>query len=287
MKNLIYLFQFFFIKILFSLIKILPFNIAKKITSFIFKIIGKLTNANKTAVINCKFVFPHLDEITIKKIVNKSWENIGITICEVIKLNKLFQNNQIVLKGLTNIENLKKSNQQAIFISIHQSNWEVLVPSIDRLNVKIGAVYRHINNIFLYKMILNIRKNNLTSKKNFFTPKGRQSAKDLLEALNVGFSILLLIDQKDSAGENVLFFNKKVKTQMGFLKIARKFNIPIIPIKNTRLNNGKIELNFLDPIFHNNAKISDNLMMENIHKTIEGWIIANPKQWFWQHKRFN
>ena len=108
MKNLIYLFQFFFIKILFSLIKILPFNIAKKITSFIFKIIGKLTNANKTAVINCKFVFPHLDEITIKKIVNESWENIGITICEVIKLNKLFQNNQIVLKGLTNIENLKK-----------------------------------------------------------------------------------------------------------------------------------------------------------------------------------
>ena len=68
-------------------------------------------------------------------------------------------------------------------------------------------------------------------------------------------TILLLIDQKDSAGENVLFFNKEVKTQIGFLKIARKFNLPIIPIKNTRLDNGKIELNFLDPIFHNDEKI--------------------------------
>jgi len=127
----------------------------------------------------------------------------------------------------------------------------------------------------------------LVSKNNFFTPKGRKSAKDLLEALDIGFSILILIDQKDSAGENVLFFNKKVKTQMGFLKIARKFKVPIVPIKNTRLNDGKIELCFLDPIYHNNKNISDNLMMEKIHKIIEGWIKANPKQWFWQHKRFN
>ncbi len=287
MKKLLYLFQFFLITILFLLIKILPLKIAKKLTSSILRILGKLTSANKTAVINCNFVFPQLDKITIKKIVNESWENIGITICEVIKLNRLFKKNQIVLKGLKNIEYLKKNNQQAIFIGIHQSNWEVLVPSIDRLNVKIGAVYRHINNIFLDKMIFNIRKKNLTSKKNFYTPKGRQSAKDLLEALNIGFSILLLIDQKDSAGENIVFFNKKVKTQLGFLKIARKFNIPIIPIKNTRLNDGKIELIFLDPIFHNNEKISDNLMMENIHRMIEDWIITNPKQWFWQHKRFN
>ena len=97
----------------------------------------------------------------------------------------------------------------------------------------------------------------------------------------------MLIDQKDSAGKNINFFNKKVKTQIGFLKIARKFNLPIIPIKNLRLENGKIELSFLEPIFHNNKDINDSKMMEKIHILIENWIISNPSQWFWQHKRFN
>ncbi len=287
MKVFLYFFQFLFVKILFSLLSILPLNLSKRLASLIFKNIGRLTKADKTAINNCKYVFPKLENIKIRNIIDESWNNIGITICELLKFKKLISKNKVVLNGLSNIENLKKNKKQAIFISIHQSNWEVLLPMIDRLDLKIGGIYRHINNFFLDRLVLNIRKNTLTSNKNFYTPKGKQSAKDVIEALNNNFSILLLIDQKDSAGENVLFFNKEVKTQIGFLKIARKFNLPIIPIKNTRLDNGKIELNFLDPIFHNDEKIDDSLMMEKIHKKIESWIISNPSQWFWQHKRFN
>ena len=35
----------------------------------------------------------------------------------------------------------------------------------------------------------------------------------------------MLIDQKDSAGEKISLFGKNVKTQIGFLKIARKYNM--------------------------------------------------------------
>ena len=83
------------------------------------------------------------------------------------------------------------------------------------------------------------------SKNSFYTPKGKKSAKDIVDAINNSLSIVLLIDQKDSSGEEVMFFNKKVKTQTGFLKIARKYKLPIIPIKNKRINNGNIELTFL------------------------------------------
>ena len=39
------------------------------------------------------------------------------------------------------------------------------------------------------------------------------------QAIKKGFSIMLLIDQKDNAGETVKLFNYNVKTQLGFLKI--------------------------------------------------------------------
>ena len=220
-------------------------------------------------------------------IVKKSWDNLGRTISELPRLNYLFDKKKIKYNKIENIENLIKNNSQGIFICIHQSNWEVVVPSLDRIGINLGAVYRHINNHFLDKLLLKIRTNSLVSSKSFYTPKGKKSAKDIVDAINNSLSIVLLIDQKDSSGEEVMFFNKKVKTQTGFLKIARKYNLPIIPIQNKRIDNGNIELTFLEPLYHNNLEINDTQMIEEIHNKIEQWIKAEPSQWFWQHKRFS
>ena len=287
MKNFSYLIQFLIVRFFLLLLKILPLSFSKLFSCFTFRILGRLSSAHKTAIKNCKFVFPNLSDYKIRNIVDKSWDNIGKTICELLRLEQILSKDNIFIKGLDNIKKLNNTNQQAIFISIHQSNWEVLVPTLDRQGLKIGAIYRHANNVYLDKLVLNLRNRSLKSASSFYTPKGKKSAKDLIEAIKKNFSIILLIDQKDSSGEDVLFFNKMVKTQIGFLKIARKFNLPIIPIKNTRLKDDKIELDFLEPILHNNNEINDTEMMEKIHSIIEKWIITNPNQWFWQHKRFN
>ena len=87
---------------------------------------------------------------------------------------------------------------------------------------------------------------------------------------------------------NILaLFNKKIKTQTGFLKIARKYKMPLIPMENTRLKNGKFVIKFHNPIYYSENQKSDVEMMEKIHTMIEKWILSNPSQWFWQHNRFN
>ena len=287
MKHVIYFLQYIGFIFIYFLYKILPLNLSVKFSSILFRFFGKFSGANKTAINNCKHVFPNLKDEEIKNIIKKSWNNLGITICELLRINDIFTKNKIKYNKLENIEDFIKNNKQAIFISIHQSNWEVLVPGLDRIGINVGAIYRHINNNFIDKLILNIRQNSLVSKNSFYTPKGKKSAKDIVDAINNSLSIVLLIDQKDSSGEEVMFFNKKVKTQTGFLKIARKYNLPIIPIQNKRINNGNIELTFLEPFYHNNLEINDTQMMEKIHNKIEEWIKAEPTQWFWQHKRFS
>ena len=108
-----------------------------------------------------------------------------------------------------------------------------------------------------------------------------------MEAIKTKKSIFLLIDQKDSAGDNVPFFNKIVKTQTGFLKIARKYNLKLIPVKNTRYKTNNFSISFYPPIKPFEKNISDAKAMLSIHKIIEKWILENPSQWFWQHNRFN
>ena len=97
----------------------------------------------------------------------------------------------------------------------------------------------------------------------------------------------ILIDQKDSAGTLINFFGKDVKTQTGFLKIARKYNLKIIPMKNIRLPDNTLEITFEHPLDHNEDSISDNAKMLEINSIVERWIRENPENWFWQHKRFN
>ncbi len=288
MKSILYFLQYLFISSFFTIMKLLPISFSKTLFSYLFKFIGNISKVNKTALQNCKIVFPNLKNKEVEEIISQSWINLGKTICELLYLKKIVNDEKFIkIKGLDNIEPILRYKRQAIYISIHQSNWEVIVPRLDKLGIKIGAIYRHINNKFLDTMLLNLRNNSLTSTESFYTPKGKRSAKEILYGIQNSLSMFILIDQKDTAGENIILFNKQVKTQIGFLKIARKFNLPIIPIQNTRLENDQIELNFLEPIFHDDDKINDTIMMQNIHKIVENWITLNPNQWFWQHKRFN
>ena len=99
--------------------------------------------------------------------------------------------------------------------------------------------------------------------------------------------MVLLIDQKDSAGEIIDFCGYPSKTQTGFLKIARKYNMKIIPVQNMRNADNSFTLNFCKPIEKHFKYKSDAQAMKDIHNIIEKWIIKNPTNWFLQHNRFS
>ena len=278
-----YLFRFFTI-----ILNLLPKKISIKIISNCFLFLGKFSKYHLIAKRNCKVVFPELNEKEITKIINKSWKNLGKNILEITHLKKIIKDqDSIEIKGSQILKKIKKEASPVIFFSIHSSNWEICVPILDHQGFSIGAIYRHINNKYFNRYIYNKRTEALQSKNSFYTPKGRISAKEILEGVNKNKSIFLLIDQKDSAGNLIEFFGKKVKTQTGFLKIARKYNLKIVPMKNIRLPDNKFQITFEEPLEHNDNQISDDKKMLEINKIIEKWINESPQNWFWQHKRFN
>ena len=283
-----YFLEFFLFKIIIFLLFPFSKKVSAKIISNSFMFLGQLSKYNKIAQSNCKMIFPNLNEEEIKKIINKSWKNLGHNLFELTFLKKLLKDkNKIEIKGLEILENIKKENLPVIFFSIHSSNWEVCVPFLDHNDFKTGAIYRHINNTFFDRYIYKQRTSSLRTKDSFYTPKGKVSAKEILEGVINNKNIFLLVDQKDSAGTEVSFFGKKVKTQTGFLKIARKYNLKIVPMKNIRLPNNNFQITFEQPLLHNNIEVSDDKKMLEINSIIEKWIRQNPDNWFWQHKRFN
>jgi len=282
-----YFFEFLLFKIILFLLQPFSKKLSSKIISNSFMYLGKLSKYNKIAKKNCRIVFPYLNEKEITKIINNSWRNLGYNLFEITILNKLVKDkNTIEIKGLEILEKIKNENSPVIFFSIHSSNWEICVPILDHNGFNIGAIYRHINNSFFDRYIYKKRTEALKTKNSFYTPKGKVSAKEIIEGVINSKNIFLLVDQKDSAGTEINFFGKKVKTQTGFLKIARKYNLKIIPIKNIRLKNNKFQITFEQPLVHSNDNVSDEKKMLEINTIIEEWIRQYPDNWFWQHKRF-
>ena len=283
-----YLIEFFLFKIIFFLLQLFSQRISSMIISNSLLFLGKFSKYNQIAKNNCKIVFPDLEDKEITKIINNSWKNLGKNLFEITYLNKLVNDKSAIeIKGVKILERIKKETTPVIFFSTHSSNWEICVPILDHNSFNIGAIYRHINNNYFDSYIYKKRTDALKTKNSFYTPKGRVSAKEILEGVINNKNIFLLVDQKDSAGSLIDFFGKKVKTQTGFLKIARKYNLKIVPMKNIRLPNNKLQITFEEPLEHNNKQISDEKKMHEINNIIEGWIRENPGNWFWQHKRFN
>ena len=63
------------------------------------------------------------------------------------------------MKGWSEIlDEIKKNNEQVIFISGHFNNFELMAMEIEKAGINLAAIYRPLNNIFLNIIMENIRK---------------------------------------------------------------------------------------------------------------------------------
>ena len=182
LKQLRLFVEYAIVRFLFLLLSFLPINLVSKLGGCIVKLIGPMFQSHQVALSNFKKIYTDLNNHQIRIKVNKSWKNLGKTIFELSILEKLIdkKNNKITIKGLENIKNIIDNSEQVIFFSIHQSNWEILVPVIDQLGISVGAIYRHINNKYIDRLVLKKRNQSINSKRSFYTPKGKESAKELI-----------------------------------------------------------------------------------------------------------
>ena len=77
--------------------------------------------------------------------------NYGRIFAEYVYLKK-FRNDElkkyVSIDGLQHLENLKKNNKKAVFISGHFNNFELMAMEIEKAGIDLAAIYRPLNNIF-------------------------------------------------------------------------------------------------------------------------------------------
>ncbi len=285
MKYLKYLFQFVLIIFSFLIFKILGIKIASKICGKIFEIIGPFFRSKKLIHTNIKRALPNINHSDLNKLTKSMWNNYGRIFAEYIFIKDFRKGkliNNIKVKGKENLDKIIETNKQVVFISGHFDNFELMALYLERAGIKLSAIYRPLNNIFLNKIIEKIRIKYICK---YQIKKGVGGLKKLISLKKNNFSTALMIDQRVSEGILSKFFDNNALTTTIPAELVKKYEIDIVPIYIERTNNVNFEITIQKPIKFPKEYSIQNITDE-LNIILERMIMNKPSQWIWSHNRW-
>ncbi|MCH9753820.1 MAG: lysophospholipid acyltransferase family protein [Alphaproteobacteria bacterium] len=291
MKKILYIIEYLFVYILYLIIKIIGIDAASKMGGVIARFISRFTQATQIARKNLKFVFPQLPDAEIDKIITNMWDNIGRTMAEIPHVNKLSEeefNSRVQIVTTPDIKKIPK-DKATICISGHFGNWETAAHTTLRYSDKISIVYRDANNPLVNQMYLSWKDKRFNN-----IPKGNKGIKEIIESIKKKNFICFLPDQKLNQGLSVDFFGKPAMTPSAPMKLALKFDLPILFGYSVRTTGANFKVYLEGPYSvtqllkdKKNIKDKELELTKIMNKKIEDWIKKDPSQWFWVHRRWS
>ena len=285
MKYIKYFLQFSFVVIFFSIFRILGPKVSSNLGGRLFEIIGPIFRSKNIIKKNLQIAMNNISNQEINKTSKLMWNNYGRVFAEYMfikdfRFNRLSSNIQV--EGQDILENLKKNNKSAVFISGHFANFELMAMHIEKSGLDLCAIYRPLNNIFINKIMERIRKRYICKNQ---IKKGIGGVKNLISFTKKNYSTALMIDQRVSEGTLSNFFKKKAYTTTIPAQLVKKFNMPIIPVHIERFNDLNFKIKIYKPLyFEKNTSIQH--ITDELNLVLQEMIKLNPYQWIWSHNRW-
>ncbi len=285
MRTIRYFVEFIIIKFVFFIFKILGYKLSSNLGALIGKTFGPIFRKKKVILNNLKISNIGQNDKTRNNIINEMWGNYGRILSEYPFI-KDFDNNKlsnyINIEGQDIIDELKKNNENVIFVSGHFNNFELMAMHLENSGIKLAAIYRPLNNFFLNKTMERIRKSYICKVQ---IKKGKSGTREIVKLIKNGYSIALMIDQRVTEGILCKFFEREAFTTSIPAQTVKKYNLKVVPVYIERSKNFYFRVKINDPItFNNDHSIHD--ITYALNTKLENMIKKNPGQWIWSHNRW-
>jgi len=260
---------------------------------FLAKIIFRYSKASKIAKRNIHRIYKDKSQQKIYNLIDDIWTNLGKSFAEACHF--YFMDDEeffdlVKINGFEKIEGLIKDKKPFILMTAHYSNWEVQGSFLSRVGMYSNTIYRRLNNFYLDKYFLNIRKANFQNV-NFYD-KGSAGVKAISKAVKEGEVLVVMVDQKYNEGVNVPFMGYDAMMASFPAKFALKHNLPVFPIHTNRCykdDDAYFRISISDQLKYKKTKDSDKDakdLLAKMNKEVASWIDKSPAEWFWVHNRW-
>jgi len=240
------------------------------------------------AYANLKSAFPEKGAVEIKKILRAHYENLGMSVMELLKfstMRKRYLDKYVEIKGVKNIDGAIKRGKGLIFLTAHFGNWEIASLAVSSRGYAMSVFAREQK----YSRLNDILNKNREMTGCRVVMKGF-SIRGIIKTLKDNGMIAMLGDQDAGAnGVFVNFLNRPASFAPGAVVFALKTGAKTLPSFIRRIGNSKhlVEINESLELISTGEKdkdVKENL--EAISRIMEDYIKKFPDQWLWSHKRW-
>lgn len=253
----------------------------------LFRWLGPLTSAHRTARRSLRLAFPDMQETERAAILAAQWENFGRYIFEFPVLDRLtVASGRVEVRGAERLAAIAAGGRPTVFISGHFANLEVMPVVILEAGIACEITYRAVNNPHVDRRIRASRRRYGVS---LFAPKGEEGARHLLAALKAGRSVAMMNDQRYDGGTPGLFFGREVRTLPAAVRLAQRFGATLQPLSLRRTRGARFVCTVHAPIAlpSTGDRAADLASgVQAVNAFIEARVRESPGEWWWLHRRW-
>lgn len=287
----IYFIQAQIAKVFLGVYKLAGLRVGSWLGSLLGRFLGRVARERHIAADNLRQALPDMPEAEQVRVLKASWAQLGRVVGEFPHMERIAREaeTRVRIIGGEHVKAALPDGGPAMFVSGHFANWELMMLGIQRLVGKTGSLYRRANNPYMEAWIIKQRGAFMPVQ----IPKGSDGARIMIDLLKQGTSLGVLVDQKLGTGDPITFMGRDTKAPSASVKLARRFDIPLIPTVIRRRHDGPDAVHFEQEFFPavdipktDNLKADVDAAMRQIYDHIESWIEARPEEWFWPHDRW-
>ncbi len=232
--------------------------------------------------------FPEMTEAELDRLCKRTFRHLGISVAEMIRIDK-FRDDDLdkyfTFQGIENLEKARDMGRGVLLATAHVGFWEVGTFFLPKLGFPAAFVAKKTKNPYINDYVVKMREH--AGGQVIDAKKGaRQIVKTLMEGNCVG----VLIDHHMHPAEavQVPFFGRPAWTTPIITQMAMKRDVPVVPIFIYRTPDFKYRAEIAEPLFLEGELSDENIVANTtlLTRIIEDAIRKEPSQWFWVHKRW-
>ena len=184
--------------------------------------------------------------------------------------------------GRGHLDKALEKNTGVIALTGHIGNWEMMGAYFAMMGYPVNVVATTLRDDKLNDVIISIREG--AGMKVLERRKGTMGA---MRCLKRGEILGVLIDQDTSVqSAEVEFLGRRAKTAVGPVRLAASTGATILPVAMLMTDDGKYHVEIKEPIcvVGKPRTILDDV--KKCSRAVEDFILKQPTQWVWMHKRW-
>jgi len=255
--------------------------------------IGPWLPEHKVGRANLAAAFPDKPAADIEQILRGVWDNLGRFAAEFAQIDRLWDYERMQGRGriLPSDEveriaqRLRDDGKPALLFAAHLANWEIAAVGAHAYGVESTVVYRRPNVPAISDAVIGLRQGCMGT----LIQTGLQAPFQLIEALQRGSHVAMLVDQYATQGVPVTFFGRRTRANALIARLAQHVDCPIHGIRVVRYPGDRFQLKMTEAIVpprDADGKIDIESTMQVITDVVEGWVREHPEQWLWLHRRW-